>query len=67
MSEQETIHFAVERANNCIWLRDLRAGTPTEIHMTPDQAIAVGKKLIAIGHGVEAREERKDDGDDSSS
>jgi len=58
----ETAFFEIRRADNCIWLKDLRV-IPVEIHMTPEQAVEVGCALIAIGDRMQTGEHKRFIGD----
>ena len=41
-------HFKIDRADNCIWLTDLRDESQPSIHLIPSQAKEVGEALIEI-------------------
>ncbi len=41
-------HFEIDKADDCIWLRDTRSETPIEIHLVPSQAKEIGEALIEI-------------------
>jgi hypothetical protein len=46
--------FRVQRADDCIWLLDERAGekATVEIHMVPEQASLIGKALVEASEHV---------------
>lgn len=41
-------YFKIDRADNCVWLTDLRDESRPPIHLTTSQAREVGEKLIEI-------------------
>ena len=55
-------YFRIDRADNCIWLTDLRElteipacvdkETHPSMHFTPEQACNIGVRLIQIAHGA---------------
>jgi len=47
--KNEKPRFCITSSDRCVWLNDLRGKPFSEIHMTPEQAITIGKTLIATG------------------